>query len=249
MNYRSLLVPLGPGAYATECVTAAARMALAHDAHLMGVAVGTPGDTPALTEAFRERMATLGLREFDVRADDGEPAEVLARHGAHCDLGVFAASPSGIDVDGLAGAFFMKSGRPALILPAAHGAEVAARHVVAAWNGSREANRALADALPCLRRARQVGVVCFDKPDEALFSRLELNDLDAWLRRHGVQASIVQHPAQWSVAEALKTWLANVDCDLLVMGAYGHGHLRESVLGGVTRSMLASVPVPMLISG
>jgi nucleotide-binding universal stress UspA family protein len=249
MNYRSLLVPLGTDARATACLKVAARMALAHDAHLMGVAVGTPDDTSALTQAFREHMATLGVREFDVRSDDGEPAEVLARHGAHCDLGVFAASPSGIDVDGLAGAFFMKSGRPAVILPAVHGGEVAGRHVVVAWNGSREANRAMADALPWLRRARQVGVVCFDKPDEARFSRLELNDLDAWLRRHGVQASIVQHPAPWSVAEALSNWLANVDCDLLVMGAYGHGHLRESVLGGVTRSMLASVPVPILISG
>lgn len=248
MAYRSLLVHLDADARLDVRVRAAAKLAVAHEAHVMGLAVGAPESTAALVRPFHQRMSELHVRSSDAREEDGEPAELLARHGAHCDLAVLAASSSGIDVDGLAGAFFLNSGRPALILPEEGEVEDIGQRVVVAWNGTREANRAIADALPLLCRAQYVEVVCFDKADKALFSRLELNDLRAWLRRHGVEAVVTQHPAQWSVAEALSSWVANGRCDLLVMGSYSHGHLRESVLGGVTRSMLATTPVPLLVS-
>lgn len=249
MAYRSLLVHLDTDDRCDARVRAAARLALEHDAHLMGVAIGTAESTSTPVRTFRQCMHDCGVSAFDVRVDEGDPLEALVRHASHCDLAVLGASnPGGGVVPDLAPRFFLRAGRPALIIPDHGELEVLDTHVLVAWNGTREANRAIADALPWLQRARQVGVLCLDKADEALFSRLELNDLRDWLKRHGVTAQVTQQPAQWSVAEALLTWVRNVGCDLLVMGGYGHARASEAVFGGVTRSVLSAVSVPLLVS-
>jgi nucleotide-binding universal stress UspA family protein len=120
--------------------------------------------------------------------------------------------------------------------------------VLVAWNGSREATRAVHDALPLLRRAEQVTVLSID-PDPAAERRLPGAHVSRHLTRHGVT---VQSPtitgADGAVGDLLLSYVADHDIDLIVMGAYGHTRLREVVLGGATRTLLRHMTVPVLMS-
>jgi nucleotide-binding universal stress UspA family protein len=114
-----------------------------------------------------------------------------------------------------------------------------------AWNGSREAVRAVNDALPLLVEAEQVEVVCVTPhPDSASMDAICLH-----LARWGVSA--VAHPlpvGDQSVGPALLSRAAEFGADLLVMGAYGHSRLRELILGGVTREVLGDMTLPVFAS-
>jgi nucleotide-binding universal stress UspA family protein len=127
-------------------------------------------------------------------------------------------------------------------------------NVLLAWDGSREAARAAADALPLLQRARHVGVdivrrrVHHDSrqsPDAP-----EGIDVAAWLDAHGVRASFSTTPHHIGIGTGatLLNRASDLHADLLVMGAYGHTRARERVFGGVTRTMLESMTVPVLMS-
>lgn len=249
MNYRNLLVHLDTDDRCDARVALTGKLAEDHEAHVMGVAVGHRAGASALADAFQQRMRAFGVASFDVRVDEGDPLDVLARHACSCDLAVLGQpGPSGTVPADFAQRFFLRAGRPALIVPEQGELTVTDSHVLVAWNGSRESTRAIADALPWLRKARQVGVLCLERPGEASFSRLELNDLRDWLKRHGVTAQVTQTPARESVAHELMNWVRHTGCDVLVMGGYGHARTNEIVFGGVTRSLLARMPVPLLIS-
>jgi nucleotide-binding universal stress UspA family protein len=156
----------------------------------------------------------------------------------------------------------MMAGRPLLFMPyAADDATECGQNIVVAWSDSRESARALHDALPWLRRAASVEVVSFRPNDADVGASLDavLRLLDA----HGVAATASQHasPTQSiteriispssvdaSVAEMLLSLVADRGADLLVMGGYGHSRAVEYVLGGVTRTVLQSMTVPVLMS-
>jgi nucleotide-binding universal stress UspA family protein len=155
----------------------------------------------------------------------------------------------------------LTAGRPLLFRPYASETRECGRRVLVAWSDTRESARALHDALPWLKGAESVEVVTF-RPvdvdmDASLDSVLEL--LDA----HGIAATASQHagpspsiterliaPASVdaSIAEMLLSLVADRAADLLVMGGYGHSRAVEFVLGGVTRTVLQSMTVPVLMS-
>ena len=249
MAYRTLLVHLDTDARCGARLKVAAQMAQQHEAHVVGLAVGSAANSEALVREFKLRMRSLDVASFDARTDQGDAPEVVARHAGCADV-VILAQPGadGTVAPDFVQRVFLRAGRPVLIVPDRGELEVVGSHVLVAWNGSREATRAIADALPWLQRARSVSVLCLDRQEEALFSRLELNDLRDWLKRHGVTAQVTQQPAPGVVAVALLSWIKNTGCDLLVMGGYGHAQARELVFGGVTRSVLAQMPVPVLMS-
>lgn len=117
-----------------------------------------------------------------------------------------------------------------------------------AWDGGREAARALADAIPLLKRARFVTVVSVSKAPEA--STFEDIDVAAYLDRQGVRASFTSIPRPDGVGTGatLLNQLSDRHADVLVMGAYGHARARERVLGGVTRALLQTMTVPVFMS-
>jgi len=120
--------------------------------------------------------------------------------------------------------------------------------VLVAWNGSREATRAVHDALPLLRRAEKVTVLSID-PDEDAEPRLPGADVSLHLARHGVTAQAATIAGtDVAVGDLLLSYAADHDIDLIVMGAYGHTRLREVVLGGATRTLLRHMTVPVLMS-
>jgi nucleotide-binding universal stress UspA family protein len=143
----------------------------------------------------------------------------------------------------------MEVGRPVLVVPSAGTFDKMPKHIVAAWDGSREAAMAMQAALPALHRSGHVTLVSMRHPrDEDNAQQLLVPDMCQYLLRHGVQARAETQVTEIGFADALLSRISDLGADLLVMGAYGHSRLRERVLGGVTRQVLAQMTVPVLMA-
>jgi len=142
------------------------------------------------------------------------------------------------------------SGRPVLVVPYAGSFPEIGRRVVVAWNGSREAVRALHDALPVLADAEAVSVVEIDAPAPLPgYPRVAAAEVAAMLGRRGIKAVAESETADdIPVDDLLLSRAADLGADLLVMGAYGHSRLREYVLGGVSRGIFRHMTLPVLMA-
>ncbi len=175
--------------------------------------------------------------------------EVVADRARLHDLTV-----TGIDARGLlsehtiADYVLFQSGRPLIVVPADHTARFSCDKMVVAWDYSRAAARALADAMPFLIRASQVTLVAFGD-DKEMESSLSRDDVLTALNHHGVEARYVQaERADRDIASAICAFATGSAADFLVMGGYGHSRFRELVLGGATRGILGSPALPTLLS-
>lgn len=144
----------------------------------------------------------------------------------------------------------VESGRPVLVVPNAGNFDSIGRSVMVAWSGSRESARAAFDALPILMKAESVRVLGVAEPSpHGEAGWLPDTAITASLVRHGVKATAMQAAAgNHSVCDEILARIADVDGDLLVMGAYGHSRFSELVFGGVTRHMARHMTVPTLFS-
>jgi nucleotide-binding universal stress UspA family protein len=141
-----------------------------------------------------------------------------------------------------------ESGRPVIIVPYIQRAPLALDRVMACWDGSRAAARAIADAMPLMRKAGQVELVIVanerGKQDE-----IPGADMGEHLARHGLNVEVKRiMRGDIDVADALLSHVTDNSIDFIVMGGYGHSRLREFVLGGVTRSILQSMTAPTLLA-
>lgn len=150
----------------------------------------------------------------------------------------------------LAEKLIFESGRPVLIFPEAplRPLATAIETVAVAWDGSRQATRAVADALPFLRRAKTVRA--FTATDDKPLSPAQAEQFVEYLAGFGIEAihEDVKKTDQNSIGSFMESYVASRNVDLLVMGAYGHSRLREFILGGATRSILANPPCWVLLS-
>ena len=142
------------------------------------------------------------------------------------------------------------SGRPTLVVPYVGGSSNPGKRIVIAWDESREAARAVADALPLLMQASAVWIVSVGAKAPDVTGELGAGEM---LRRHLADHDIVAkaetlYPDECSEADVLLSRIADFGADLLVMGCYGHTRLRELVLGGMTREILKHMTVPVLMS-
>ena len=146
-------------------------------------------------------------------------------------------------------ALFLESGRPVLVVPCAGEIHSVATRVLVAWDGSREAARAMNDAMPFLEQASTVVVVTFEHAATGDETIADPSCAVAHLAEHGVRARGHLRPLEHrTVAEALRACVADEGCDLLVMGGYGHSRLYEIITGGTTRRILRTMNVPVLLS-
>ena len=141
-----------------------------------------------------------------------------------------------------------ESGRPMIVVPYIQKAPLKLDRVMVCWDGSRQAARAIADAMPILEKAGKVEIVIVanerGKQDE-----IEGADMGQHLARHGLKVDVKRiSSGNIDVADALLSHAADSGADFIVMGGYGHSRLREFVLGGVTHSILRSMTVPVLMS-
>ena len=142
-------------------------------------------------------------------------------------------------------------GRPVLLVPYfAATFPTLGRKVLVAWNGSREATRAVTDALPLLEQAERVtAMVVNAKRDHRKREDIPAADISLFLARHGINVEASQsYTDELSVGDELLVRIADGEFDLLVMGAYGHSRFREIVLGGVTQTLMQHMTVPVLMS-
>jgi nucleotide-binding universal stress UspA family protein len=144
----------------------------------------------------------------------------------------------------------LASGRPVLVVPYAGHFKSFGRRALIAWNASREATRAVADAIPLLAKADVVNVLVVDpRPGSDGHGEVPGADIALHLARHGVTAQIERTvSAGVPIGDLLLSRAADLGADLLVMGAYGHSLVRELLLGGATRSILGSMTIPVLMS-
>ena len=279
MNYRSILVHLDESARCQARVALAASLALAQGAHLLGLApTGLVNLPPALkptlvggvdlaTKAreqmkkratelvnrFKDQVAPLGLVSHEGRVHDDDTLSAVLQHARASDLVVLGQNDPKHFTPLVSWDFpqqvFLHSGRPVLVVPYAGDFKTLGEQVVVAWYDSREAARAVADALPVLRLARQVDVVSFSQPgDTAAAGSEPLAGVDQWLMRHGVKARLHNEVTELDVGNALLSRACDLGADLIVMGGYGHARVAELVVGGATRSVLSQMTVPLLIS-
>jgi nucleotide-binding universal stress UspA family protein len=208
----------------------------------------------ALSAAARS-LDACGTASFETRVIDDEPGAGVCLQARCADLVVIgqhdAAHPA--PMADFPGHVVHHAGCPVLLVPCAGGCTAPARRVLLAWDGSREAARATSAALPLLQQAHSVHAVTFMR-DGTHSEATAAPPLAPFLARHRVSVDVMTRslggrPA-WhgEVAEALLALAAELAADLLVMGAYGHARLRETILGGVTRGVLETMKLPVLMA-
>lgn len=183
------------------------------------------------------------------RSDNFEAILAHARNNDLCIVG--QRNPGDINTD-LGNDFYelfvLKLGRPVLFLPFENRYPTQFATVMVAWNGSREAMRALTDALPLLKLAKQVFVLTINELRDV---GKDLPDIDiaAFLTRHNVNVTVeTRDSGEEKASDWLFSCTAEAGADLVVMGAYGHSRFNEIILGGMTREVMRKMSVPVLMS-
>jgi len=207
-----------------------------------------------LTRVGFEQVTTRHGLSAEWRNGTGYPSETAALHGRYVDLIVLGQ----LDPDDVSAPWFrpipeevaLAAGRPVLVLPFVGAWREVGRRVLVGWDASRAATRALNDAMPLLVAAERVTVIAVDPADGPAGHGDEPGaDIALHLARHGVKASVETIASDGiGVGNALLSRASDLEADLLVIGAYGHTRMRELLLGGVTRTVLASMTLPVLMS-
>jgi nucleotide-binding universal stress UspA family protein len=276
MAYKDILVYADAAKSVSVRLDVAASLAAKHKAHLTALHVLEPpyvpaavvegGLTPALlgwqqnvvrerADAAKKAVEAARRRsgeDIEWRAVDGETIATVLLHARYADLVVVSQS-GGNDEDMVVGdnlpeEILMSGGRPEVIVPRYGAFATVGERVLIAWNRSREAARAVHDALPLLVTAKSVTVMEVN-PERQREPHLAGADIALHLARHGVKAEVASTTARnIDVSDVILSRAADLGIDLLVIGGYGHSRLREYTFGGVTRHILDHMTIPVLMS-
>ena len=190
------------------------------------------------------------LKQLEWRTALDFPNELVSREARAADLIIVGARHTGGNMQDLAdpGVILLRAGRPVLVVPDTV-APLQLRRVVVAWKDTRECRRAVRDALPFLRRAKEVLLVGIGEGEAESNAKRTLSDAAGYLLRHRVAAvHDVWRQAQGPVAGELLRLVQDEKADLIVAGGYGHSRLGEWIFGGVTHELLASSSVCCMLS-
>jgi nucleotide-binding universal stress UspA family protein len=207
----------------------------------------------AMRGLFEEIVARFSL-SAEWRVGSGYPADQAALHARYADLIILGqiepADPWSPLLHPRPEEVALAAGRPVLVVPYVGRFDRVGRRVLVGWDGSREATRAIADALPLLAAATSVTVITVDAQKEGSgHGEVPGADIALHLARHGVAVDVERTvSAGIGIGNTLLSRVGDLDIDLLVMGAYGHSRVRELLLGGATKTVLASATVPVLMS-
>ena len=278
MTYRSIFVHVDDAAPCKHRLEIAARLARTYPAQLLGaylVPTGNvmPSAAVMLPEEFVQRRlrensdiqhdaearfraaaAAAGVTSLEWHAPAGDPLEAAVLHARYADLAVVGQpsrdEPNVAFATEIANAVVMGSGRPVLFVPYAGQFKTVGERVMIAWKDSRESARAVADALPFLKDAKKVfAVAVTPDADDSLHDLRSDRHVAAFLRRHDVDATVQRIAApDIAAGELLLSQAADFGADLIVMGAYSRPRITALIWGGVTRVMLSSMTVPVLMS-
>jgi nucleotide-binding universal stress UspA family protein len=246
------------------------------DAHVLGVAVAYDpiisgsimgGIPPQFIDSWRaesEKKTHVAIGRFEQAAqragisaegvalstDISSAASQLGAMARRFDLAVVGQPEpeKSIAEEGVGEAVLFESGRPVIMVPYIQQQGLKLDRVMVCWDGGRAASRAIADSMPFLEKAKQIEVVLV-AGNPAKSDEIPGADLGQHLARHGLKINVKRVVApDIDVTSAVLSYAADSSADMIVMGGYGHSRLREFVLGGVTRGILATMTVPTLMS-
>ena len=277
MTYKTILVHCDAGPKVGQRLGVAVDLAERNAAHLVGVHTRPPFQAPVFFEGGMPMDSLFASYEAGAKADEAAARAAfdkalkgrqvshewrvsegfidseLVIQARYADLLVVgqadpdAQTPTPSD---LPEAVVLSTGRPCLVVPHIGVRKPPGTNVMLCWNATRESARAAADALPFLRAAKKVTVLVIDPRTSPNGHGAEPGaDAAQWLARHGVKVTVQRDVAADSdVGGVILSRAADLDADLIVMGVYGHSRVREMVLGGASRTLLASMTVPVFIS-
>ncbi|GAA6188344.1 universal stress protein [Litorivita sp. NS0012-18] len=201
--------------------------------------------------------AVFGPSEIRWSAESGVAQLAdLARHVAtrarFSDLAVLPqpyGTDRGAELEPIVEAALFEGGVPVLVLPNDVAPNPAPKRILLGWNESSEALAAARAALPFLTQAEAVHVVVIDPPTHGPSRSDPGGMLSQYLSRHGVRCEIdVLSKTLPRISDVISRHAADIDADMIVMGAYGHSRFREAILGGATRYMLEQAKLPVLMA-
>lgn len=227
----------------------AAEGVLADGKVLQQLGEGLQRDFDRLQDEFEN--ATTGAEMATWRAFFARPTDCLSANARAADLIVTARPDPALGGGGYQstdiGQLVLSAGRPVLVM-SRKGERLSASRILIAWKDTREARRAVADAMPFLRQAEDVLVATMEDRERAV-ARSNVADVVKYLMRHGVKArcEVAGHERANDI-DTLVAMAENMESDLIVAGAYGHSRLREWAFGGLTRSLLRDGRVNCFLS-
>lgn len=278
MALKDLLVVVEDTPAASARIDMAAQLAARHDAHLTGLFVAAHTALPAyveteLPESVRQAQRAAELAQIDKaraafedqmrrhgrtdrsewRAVRGHPTDVVSVHGRYADLVIVGQVDPHRDRDVpvvLPQDLLFECGRPLLVVPYAGRFASVGERIAVGWNASREAARAIGEAMPLLSRAERVIVMAVNpKHGVSGLGDEPGADIAKHLSRHGCRVEAARVTTeQVDPGDMMLNTVADDSCDLVVMGAYGRSRFRELVLGGMTRHMLQHMTVPVFMT-
>jgi nucleotide-binding universal stress UspA family protein len=251
----------------------AADLASKFASHLVGLHVRPPFQPPAyfdgsfvmddlykLYEATQAANQETALSAFSAATEgrniaaareivDGQVEREVVKRARCADLTILGQAsdetPAATPRD-LVEVVALSTGRPVLVVPYVPVRRPIGRNVILCWNDSRESARAASDALPFLKDADKVAVLTFRSADD---EETGAPAVATWLTHHGIDATVIEDsPGDVDVGDLVLSRAADIDADLIVMGVYGHTRMREMMLGGVSRTLLRSMIVPVLMA-
>lgn len=277
MSYRTIVVHVDRAPNSDARIALAAALALREEAHLVGAAMtGMPRSMLAgrgyeasagfladylrhaservqqTLEQFTGTVQKLGVQSYETRSSNDDEYSGLCMQARYADLVVMGQAAADDSNEGkllpdLPDYVLLNSGRPVLLVPRSGRFPTIGKRVLVAWNGSVEAAKAVTAALPLLRGAEQVTLAVLGHSADTL-GESPGADIALYLARHGVNVEVLRRPEAADPGEAILSLAADFNVDLLVMGAYGHSRFREMMLGGATRTILATATLPVLMA-
>lgn len=259
MTYKDLLVIVDDDPHTRERIGHAADLAERFDGHLAGLCVSVTGAPEAVQRARRARELfedEIGRRGIssEWRSALDSPVDVAAVQARYADLVILGQldpeDPQGPVNNPRPENIVLSAGRPILVVPYVGSYDAIGQCVLVAWDGSREATRAVNDAISLLAAASAVTVLTVEPAiDRAAHGDIPGADIVLHLARHGVTARVEKMVSGGiGIGDLLLSRASDLGADLLVMGAYGHSRVRELVLGGATRTVLGSMTLPVFMS-
>jgi nucleotide-binding universal stress UspA family protein len=253
----------------------AASVAATFGAHVAGIAFlyepvipdgslgGVPIDLIELQREENSKAAKGAIGRFETAAKKagvsaetrildatfGGAATLFARIARRFDIAVVgqAQREHGVSEELMIEGALFESGRPVIVVPYIQKAPLTLERVLACWDGGRTAARAIGDAMPLLERAKAVDLVIV--AEERKNDEITGANMSEHLARHGIAVNVKRiAKGDLSIEDVILSYAADSGADFMVMGGYGHSRLREFILGGATRGILASMTVPVLMS-
>lgn len=275
MSYKTILVHINSEKRCAARLEVAIQLAKKYDACLVGLHAFFPYTPPGYImahmgaeviaaqqklateamsqtgEVFRKQTSAAGIENKEWHTAHDDPVSAMSLQARYADLLVIGQSAAmdnpGVDKD-FPERLILVAGRPVLVVPEVGDFPCIGKRIIVAWNASREAARAVTNAIPFLKGAEKVYLMAV-QPKAGENENISTEQIVQYLSRHGVGVEVEESNAvEIGVGNELLSRASDLSADLLVMGCYGHSRVREWILGGATRTILESMTIPVLMS-